>query len=63
MPDGKMHKMSGLKATDFITPVNLSIPVGTPGKITINYWPEDCGGIGGYWEGRTLEIIVPAASS
>jgi hypothetical protein len=57
-PDGKSFTISDLKAKGFVTPVDLSIPL-KPGKIVINYWPNNSGGVSGYPDGRTVEIDVP----
>ncbi len=59
LADGSSQTLSGLEANGYVTPVALSLPL-APGKITIEYWPDRSGGVGGYPEGRTLEIFVPA---
>jgi hypothetical protein len=57
LADGTQKTFDNLKATGYITELNLSIPLQS-GKIKIEYWPENSGGVGGYPSGRTIEITV-----
>lgn len=58
LPDGSKQTLSNLEVDGYVTGVNLSVPL-SAGKITVEYWPDGSGGVGGYPEGRTLEIFIP----
>lgn len=55
-PDGKVDKMTGIEAKGAIsTAQDISINM-KPGKTIVEAWPEGSAGVGGYVEGRRLEI-------
>ncbi|MDP2344298.1 MAG: hypothetical protein Q8O67_25285 [Deltaproteobacteria bacterium] len=56
-PDGKVETMRGIEAKGALsTAQDISIKDMKPGKTIVEAWPEGSAGVGGYVEGRRLEI-------
>ncbi len=56
-PDGTVQKMTGIEAKGATsTAQDISIHGLKPGKTVVEAWPEGSAGVGGYVEGRRLEI-------
>jgi hypothetical protein len=56
-PDGRIEKMTGIEAKGALsTAQDISIRGMKPGKTIVEAWPEGSAGVGGYIEGRRLEI-------
>lgn len=56
-PDGTIQKMTGIEAKGATsTAQDISIHGLKPGKTVVEAWPEGSAGVGGYVEGRRLEI-------
>ena len=56
-PDGTVEKMTGIAANGALsTAQDISIRGMKPGKTIVEAWPEGSAGVGGYIEGRRLEI-------
>lgn len=61
-PDGRKERMTGIEAKGALsTAQDISIQGVKPGKLVIEAWPEQSAGVGGYVEGRRLEIDVRPA--
>jgi hypothetical protein len=55
--DGRVEKMTGIEARGALsTAQDISIRGMKPGKTILEAWPEGSAGVGGYVEGRRLEI-------
>ncbi len=56
-PDGTVEKMTGIAANGALsTAQDISLRGMKPGKTIVEAWPEGSAGVGGYIEGRRLEI-------
>jgi hypothetical protein len=56
-PDGTVEKMTGIAARGALsTAQDISIRGMKPGLTVVEAWPEGSAGVGGYREGRRLEI-------
>lgn len=56
-PDGTTERMTGIEAKGALsTAQDISIKNMQPGKTIVEAWPEGSAGVGGYIEGRRLEI-------
>ena len=56
-PDGRVETMKGIEAKGALsTAQDISIKGMKPGKTIVEAWPEQSAGVGGYIEGRRLEI-------
>ncbi len=62
-PDGRVERMSGIEAKGALsTAQDISIRGVKPGLLVVEAWPEGSAGVGGYIEGRRLEITVRGAA-
>lgn len=63
-PDGHVEKMTGIEAKGALsTAQDISIRGLKPGKLVVEAWPEGSAGVGGYIEGRRLEITLRGAAA
>lgn len=63
-PDGHVEKMTGIEAKGALsTTQDISIRGLKPGKLVVEAWPEGSAGVGGYIEGRRLEITLRGAAA
>jgi hypothetical protein len=61
-PDGRVERMAGIEAKGALsTAQDISVRGIKPGKLVVEAWPEGSAGVGGYIEGRRLEITVTGA--